>query len=423
MLEYYPIKNFINEPDHVRVECLRANILYMITRAGSGHLGSAMSALEITYGILVNNPGTIFISSKGHDCAAQYAILMMQGVIPEEEIHRFRTAEGLPGHPHPSTPGIVTHTGSLGMGLSKAQGIALANRLQGKKVPIVVLCGDGEMQEGQNFEAWRNIRNRGMDEIRAIVDGNGFQCDRSLYQTTGPFHVGLPGWQSQYLRTTKSFGLPWAGTNKYHGGRVTDEDYQAALAMIKRKIPAHVATEPEPPRPKSHDRRPKANTLRGPYSEVLFNAMMADERMVCLDADLARDCGIERIRDIFPDRFFEFGISEQDMVSAAGGMALRGLIPVVNTFAAFFRRAYEQIYNNACEGTKIIYVGHLAGRLPPGPGPSHEAVEDGEFMALIPGMRDQRVNDPGEIERAFQFSFQYDGPSYISIPCIAKRRG
>src|SRR5207245_1100743 len=88
-----------------------------------------------------------------------------------------------------------------------------------------------------------------------------------------------------------------------------------------------------------------------------------------------------------PERFLEFGIAEQHRVSAAGGLALEGMLPVVHSFASFLStRANEQIYNNATERTRIIYVGTLAGVVPGGPGHSHQSVRDISAIGSVPGL-------------------------------------
>ena len=101
------------------------------------------------------------------------------------------------------------------------------------------------------------------------------------------------------------------------------------------------------------------------YGEALIAAAEQEPRLVALDADLRLDTGLVGFRERFPDRFFECGIAEQDMVSQAGSMALAGLIPVCHSFACFLStRPNEQIYNNATERSKVIYVGSLAGPRP-----------------------------------------------------------
>ena len=109
----------------------------------------------------------MFFSSKGHDAPALYNVLIGLGLLPADKLHQLRRLHGLPGHPHVETPYIQANTGSLGMGISKAKGMALANRLTGTPRRIFVLTGDGELQEGQLWESLRvgrepwSRRNRG----------------------------------------------------------------------------------------------------------------------------------------------------------------------------------------------------------------------------------------------------------------------
>jgi transketolase len=89
----------------------------------------------------------------------------------------------------------------------------------------------------------------------------------------------------------------------------------------------------------------------------------------------------------YPDRFVECGIAEQDMVSTAAGLARHGFLPVVNSFASFLTsRANEQIYNQASEGSKVVYALHYAGLIPAGPGKSHQSIRDISLLGALPGM-------------------------------------
>jgi transketolase len=106
-----------------------------------------------------------------------------------------------------------------------------------------------------------------------------------------------------------------------------------------------------------------------------------------LDADLASDCRVRSFELTYPERFLECGIAEQDMVSAAAGIARHGLLPVVNSFASFLAsRANEQIYNQASEKTKVVYALHYAGLIPAGPGKSHQSVRDVSLLAALPNV-------------------------------------
>src|ERR671912_1691932 len=140
----------------------RINTLYMIAGAWSGHIGTSFSSLEIMSWLFLNElrdldkgPAAcdVFFSSKGHDAPALYNVLIGLGLLPADKLHQLRRLHGLPGHPHVETPFIQANTGSLGMGISKAKGMAIANRLAGTPRRIFVLTGDGELQEGQFWES------------------------------------------------------------------------------------------------------------------------------------------------------------------------------------------------------------------------------------------------------------------------------
>ena len=164
----------------------RFNTLYMIAYAGSGHIGSSFSSLDLISWLLLEelkpasttHPfGDVFFSSKGHDAPGYYSALMGIGKLNFNLLHKLRRIDGLPGHPDVSTPGIVTNTGSLGMGISKAKGMVLANRLANRSGRIFVMTGDGELQEGQFWESLISAANQGLHEITAIIDHNKLQSD------------------------------------------------------------------------------------------------------------------------------------------------------------------------------------------------------------------------------------------------------
>ncbi len=169
----------------------RINTLYMIARAWSGHIGTSFSSLEIMSWLFLNEmrdldrgPGAcdIFFSSKGHDAPGLYSVLIGLGLLPEEKMDHLRRLHGLPGHPHVETPYIQANTGSLGMGISKAKGMAIANRLAGHPRRIFVLTGDGELQEGQVWESLASAARQRLGEIVVIIDHNKIQSDTWVEQ-------------------------------------------------------------------------------------------------------------------------------------------------------------------------------------------------------------------------------------------------
>jgi len=167
----------------------RANTLSAVKRAGSGHLGSSFSAMEVvvwlyyarmnTIRLGVSHPARdVYFSSKGHDVPGLYAVLHSAGLLSGEKLMRLRRHGGLDGHPDIGVPGIEANSGSLGMGISKGRGIAWAKRRAGIGGHVYVMVGDGELQEGQNYEALHNGVNHHAAGLTVLVDHNKVQSDR-----------------------------------------------------------------------------------------------------------------------------------------------------------------------------------------------------------------------------------------------------
>lgn len=161
----------------------------MLCKAGSGHPGGSLSSADILTTLYFykmkfdsKNPKLKerdrFILSKGHACPALYSVLAELGFFPKEELNNLRKISCLlQGHPSIKIPGIEANTGSLGQGLSIANGIALACRLDKLKNKVYVLLGDGELQEGQVWEAAMTSAHYNLDNLVAIIDHNGLQID------------------------------------------------------------------------------------------------------------------------------------------------------------------------------------------------------------------------------------------------------
>ena len=436
----------------------RINTLYMIARAWSGHIGTSFSSLEIMSWLFLNEirdldegPSAcdIFFSSKGHDAPALYSVLIGMGLLPEDKADHLRRLHGLPGHPHVETPYIQANTGSLGMGISKAKGMAIANRLQGRPRRIFVLTGDGELQEGQFWESLASAASRQLSEITVIVDHNKIQSDTWVEQVSDLGDVEAKvrafGWHvarcdghdlqaiEQTLRsfdrvvdrpkllvadTIKGKGVSFmegpalaAGAlYAYHSGAPTEVEYAngskellaSAESLFNAAGLGPLATRPGR-RPERREPRQTQNLISA-YSDALLAQADRDPRIVALDADLVKDCGLVPLATKYPDRFIECGIAEQDMVSMACGLARRGALPVVHSFACFLSaRPNEQIYNQCSESSKVIYVGSLAGLLPGGPGHSHQSVRDISALGSIPHLllAEPALND--EVHALFDY--------------------
>jgi transketolase len=452
----------------------RANALVAVKRAGSGHLGSSFSALDLFTELLFRELNVaelgwedpdrdVFFSSKGHDVPGFYAVLHALGVIPAERLLRLRRLGGLDGHPDVGVPGIEANSGSLGMGISKGRGIAWAKRHLGRGGRVVVMTGDGELQEGQNWEALQGAAHQRLRDLWIVVDRNELQSDKPTEEIValgdveaklsafgwrvascdGHHHAALRAAFASFREATderpkalvahtiKGKGVSFmehpaalregGGTYRWHAGAPDDDAFTRAHAELVERVGQRLVAlgleplrlEPaEPPtvepavslvgEPESGAGAPAARPrvtdeyVAAAYGDALLELAERQPRLVVLDADLASDCRVRGFELAHPDRFLETGIAEQDMVSAAAGLARQGLLPVVNSFASFLAsRANEQIYNQASEGTKVVYALHYAGLIPAGPGKSHQSLRDASLLAAIPGIT---IVHPGTAE-------------------------
>ncbi len=414
-------------------DALRLNTLYMIAKAGSGHLGTSFSAMDIVSWLwtdVLQSPtdqpaqsGDVYFSSKGHDAPGLYSVLLALEKLPFEKIHTLRRFGGLDGHPDVKIPFMVTNTGPLGMGISKARGMAEARRLSGAKGKIFVLTGDGELQEGQIWESLQPTANHRFAEIMVIVDCNKIQSDSLVEQVSdlGDLEAKFKafGWavricdghdvraldaaitelqavndrpQVIIADTLKGKGVSFMeilnqdGFYKYHAGALPAEEYPKAATELLERLqselarlgvaPLQVASVPQEPKKAG---APNQELVKA-YSDELVKLGQEVKSFVTLDGDLVKSCGLIPFSKAFPERFIECGIAEQDMVSMGSGLALAGVTPIMHSLGCFLStRPNEQIYNAATEypargRANMIYFGSGAGVLPAGPGHSHQEV-------------------------------------------------
>jgi transketolase len=453
----------------------RVNTLYMIMQAGSGHIGSSFSSMDLitwlwTEELADPNSGApaadTYFSSKGHDAPALYALLIALGRIDVEMLHKLRRLGGLPGHPDvETTPFIATNTGSLGMGVSKAYGMARARRFTGRGGRIVLMTGDGELQEGQIWESLQPCANERLSEIVAIVDHNKLQSDSAVSAVSdlGAIEDKFRafGWDVRradghdfgalrdvfaHFRTVadkpkvliadtiKGKGVSFMEglacgdqTYHFHAGAPSLKDYLAAVAELTSRIDARLAKLGQPALALSAAPQPvrvapaKPERLVLAYGDELLQMARTRSEIVVMDGDLLSDCGIEAFKEEMPERFIECGIAEQHMVSAAGGMALNDILPVVHSFACFLStRANEHIYNNATERKRIIYTATLAGVVPGGPGHSHQSVRDISAIGSVPGLTAVEPCNEREARLAIRWAVEQNPLStylrFVNVP-------
>ena len=180
----------------------RMGIIEGVFNAKSGHPGGSLSCVDILTYLYFdhmnidpqdpkNEDRDRFVLSKGHAAPALYSVLALRGFFPAEELKTLRKSDSmLQGHPSVKyTPGVDMCTGSLGQGISAACGMALGAKLAGKDFRVFTVLGDGEIQEGQVWEAAMYASAKGLDNLVAVVDNNGLQIDGKIAEVNSPYPI------------------------------------------------------------------------------------------------------------------------------------------------------------------------------------------------------------------------------------------
>jgi transketolase len=418
---------------------LRVDSIRCSTAAGSGHPTSSMSAADLMAVLMARHfrydwqrpddpANDHLIFSKGHASPLLYSMFKAAGVVSDEELMtRYRRfGSRLEGHPTPVLPWVDVATGSLGQGLPDGVGVALAGRyLDVLPFRVWVLCGDSEMAEGSMWEAFDKAAYYELNNLTAIVDVN------RLGQR-GPTELG---WDlGSYVKRVEGFGCRAITIDGHDLGEIdkaltdaADADRPTVILARTRKgrgfsevedregwhgrpLPAEMAERaiielggesdltvsgPRPEdgsprvRPSSEVSLPRYELGAKVATRLAFGqalaAVGARSDVVALDGEVGNSTHAEEFAKVYPERYFEMFIAEQQLIAAAVGMSVRGYVPFAATFAAFFTRAYDFIRMSAISQANIRLCGSHAGVEIGADGPSQMALEDLAMMRAVQG--------------------------------------
>ena len=437
--------------DSIKEKARRLSVLSMMatTAAGSGHPTSCMSAAELVAGAFfyamkldpknANSPnGDRFVLSKGHAAPVLYAALAEAGVFPESRLMTLRQfSSELEGHPTPRIPGVDAATGSLGQGLSVGAGLAIGARMDKSPTRVYVLTGDGEMAEGQIWEAAAFAGHYKLDNLTLLADVNALgQSEPTMYQhdmETYRRKFESEGWavevidghdvravltaldhaksttgrpQAILARTIKGHGFSLAaGKEHWHGKAFSKDELQQALKEIgltidvppdpgKSYARASLPEPPDFPAPAPPDYpADKPVATREAYGFALKRLGAVNPYIVAISGDVKNSTFSQIFGDAYPDHFYQGYIAEQNLVSAGVGLAARGKVPFLDTFACFLARAYDQVRMAAISRSNINLCGSHAGISIGEDGPSQMALED---LAIFRAVHSSAVFYPSD---------------------------
>jgi transketolase len=446
---------------------LRVDSVRAAAAAGSGHPTSSMSAADLMAVLLdgylrldYSHPDDPhrdhLIFSKGHASPLYYSMLKAVGEIDDEELLTFRKfGSPLEGHPTPRIPPTDVATGSLGQGLPIGVGLAITGkRLDRLPYRVWVLCGDSEMAEGSIWEAFQHAGWEQLDNLVAIVDVNRLgQTRETMLGWDLPGYADRArafGWDAieidghdvdaidaAYRHALEASGQPTAilahtlkgkgvkeveNQNGFHGKPLPHP--QEAIAELGGERHLHVQTA-KPDHPGAPHRFEVAGgelpswelgeelATREAYGHALEALGNIRGDVVALDGEVSNSTLSHVFDEAHPERYFEMFIAEQQMVSAAVGMQVRGWVPFASTFAAFLSRAYDFIRMATISRANLRLVGSHAGVSIGEDGPSQMALEDIAALRAVHGSCVLHPSDANQVPPLLAQMADREGISYM----------
>lgn len=424
-----------------KAKLVRKCCLTSTTEAESGHPTSCLSAADLTAVLFdkyftydIYNPLNLFndrfVLSKGHAAPLLYTLFGMAGAYSLDELQTLRKyGSRFEGHPVPAFAYAEAATGSLGQGVSVAAGLALIAKRENLSTKSFVLTGDGELAEGQVWEAANFASYHKLDNLIVMTDINrlaqsgetmfgsnaeeyakrfeafGFEVvtinghdlaeidnafEQAVNNTSGkPFAI--------IAKTVKGKGISFLEDKEgWHGKALKQNELQQALNELGNvndnlrfilKKPLQLQIPPNPDIDKSISTNFKKNVsyaTREIFGEILAQCGQKNKEVYVLDADVKNSTFTQDFLKLVPERFIECFIAEQNMVSVAAGLSRVGKIPVVATFGAFLTRAADQIRMARVSEANIKFVGSHVGVAIGEDGPSQMALEDIAMFGAIP---------------------------------------
>jgi len=424
-----------------KTKLIRKWSLISTTEAGSGHPTSCLSAADLTTVLFdkyftydLANPLNLyndrFVLSKGHAAPLLYTLFGVAGAYPLDELKTLRKfGSRFQGHPTPKFIYAEAATGSLGQGLSVAAGMALLAKREDLPYKSFVLLGDGELAEGQVWEAANFASFHKLDNLIAILDINrlaqsgetmfGHHMEKYVQRFEGfGFEViSINGHDIEAIdkafakATTNNNGKPVAiiaetikgkgvsfieDKDGWHGKVLKKDELQKALdelGTVDDSLRFHFKKRDQLQLPRNaimekelefHFDKEKQFATREVFGEAITKLAETNQDIYALDGDVKNSTFTEDFYKIFPERFVECYIAEQNMVSVAVGLSRLGKIPFVATFAAFLTRAFDQIRMARISEANIKFVGSHVGVEIGEDGPSQMGLEDIAMFGTLP---------------------------------------
>ena len=457
-----------NKASLVRKWCLVST-----TSAGSGHPTTCLSSADLAtvlfdnfFSYDIKNPESKnndkLIFSKGHAAPLFYTLFSLSGAFSPEKLRTLRKFDSdLEGHPTPRFPFTVSATGSLGQGLSVGSGTALSGKKDNLSFKTYVLLGDGEMAEGNVWEAANFASFYKLNNLIAILDVNRLgQSQETMFGVeTSEYEKRFKafGWETVVIdghnheqiqdafeqatnnktqkpfiiiaKTVKGKGVSFIeDKDGWHGKALKKDELERALKELgeindslrfklqhrtSHNLKENQAEEQDQLSTALEYKKGEEVATREAFGQTLAELGKENSLIYSLDGDTKNSTFAEDFKNVSPDRFVECFIAEQNMAALAVGLSKTGKIPFVSTFAAFLTRAFDQIRMAGISKANIKFVGSHAGISIGEDGPSQMALEDFAMFGAIPESVIIHPSDAASTARLIPCLLLHQGISYL----------
>ncbi|MCR5220772.1 MAG: 1-deoxy-D-xylulose-5-phosphate synthase [bacterium] len=449
---------------------IRDMILDVVSKTG-GHLASSLGVVELTLALhrVFNTPVDKIVWDVGHQ---SYAHKILTG--RREQFGTLRQWQGISGFPkRDESEYDCFDVGHSGTSIAAALGMAVARDCRGGKEKIVAVIGDGALSGGLALEGLNHAGNVGRDLIVVLNDNEmsispnvGAISSFLSRKLTSRFVVRLKKEGENFLRTIPVIGndlvnLARRTENSLKGfltpgmffealgfnyvglldGHNLDEllDTFANVARMSGPMLVHVATKKGCGYPPAEENpslfhgvgpfdvktgqvksgkpgEPMPPTYTSVFGRTLIQQARRDERVVAITAAMADGTGLKEFQKVFPQRFFDVGIAEQQAVTFAAGMASQGMRPVVAIYSTFLQRAYDNLMQDVCLQRLPVTFALDRGGLVGADGPTHHGVFDLSYLRSMPDMVVMAPRDEAQLQRALVTALQHNGPFAFRYP-------
>ena len=460
------IKKVKTESYERLAEEIRGFLLEHISQSG-GHLASNLGVVELTMAlhIAMDFPEDKLIFDVGHQ---SYTHKILTG--RKDQFDTLRQLDGMSGFPkkHESSCDIF-NTGHSSTSISAALGLAKARDIKGTKEKIVAVIGDGALTGGMAFEALNNMANLKSNCVIVLNDNemsisenvgamSKYLSDVRVGKAYNEFKVGvektlrkIPKVGDNLAKTVKrskdsikqlfvpgmffeDMGITYVGPIDGHDLERMVETFQDAF-LLERPILVHVVTKKgkgyryaEKHPAYFHGVEPfelETGKSKVPKKQISYTGVFAKKmleygekypNLVAITAAMSDGTGLQKFKEVYPERFFDVGIAEEHAVTFAAGLAAAGMKPVVAIYSSFLQRAYDQILHDVClQNLPVVFAVDRSG-LVGADGETHQGIFDTAYLNSIPNLTVLAPKNKLETKKMLDFAMEFQAPIVIKYP-------